>query len=31
MRTDLVISLQQKGYGASKVVGDKFRASKKWG
>lgn len=31
MRADLLTLLQQKGYGASKVVGDRFRASKERG
>lgn len=31
MRADVLTLLQQKGCGASKVVGDRFRASKKRG
>lgn len=31
MRADLLTLLQQNGYGASKVVGDRFGASKKSG
>lgn len=31
MRADLLTSLQQKDYGASKVGGDRFRASKRRG